>query len=103
MSEHWSTSWCRYPKEDPSIYPMFICGSCFTGTLTETHAAWWLQQLPCRVNPQQHRTELLCCLPPRTHPPVAGVAAVKWILQRADSINSVSGHSTRHITCCTKS
>ena len=58
---------------------------------------------PRHVNPQQHRTELLCCLPRRTHPPVACVAAEKWILQRADSINSVSGHSTRHITCCTKS
>jgi hypothetical protein len=106
MSEHWSASWCRNLTEDPSLYPMFICGSCFTGTLAKTPAAWRIAAvaLSCQPTATQNRTPLLpATANPPTYPPVAGVAAVKWILQRADSINSVSGHSTRHITCCTKS
>jgi hypothetical protein len=106
MSEHWSASWCWNPKEDHSQCPMFICGSCFTGVLTKTLYCQ-ADCSSCLVMSTHGNTEQNSLLPatanPPTHPPVAGVAAEKWILQRADSINSVSGHSTRHITCCTKS
>jgi hypothetical protein len=60
MSEHWSTSWCRYPTEDPSKYPMFICGSCFTGKLTKTLAAWWIAAVAlCQPTATLNRTPLL--------------------------------------------
>jgi hypothetical protein len=71
MSEHWSTSWCRYPKEDPSIYPMFIWGSCFTGKLTKKLAAWWTAAvaLSCQPTATQNRTPLQ---PATANPPTRG-------------------------------